>query len=96
MGHSLTINLSGGIMSKSQLERNLDNRKGGKTKSAICRKVIKANSGKLTLHEMAAEVMKKAQIECKYLARRYVERYAGQDASIKVLTKEEAKKIRGT
>lgn len=80
---------------KTVLQRNISTRKGGETKSAICRRIIQANSGKMTLHEMADEVVKQAQIENKYLARRYVKRYAEQEGSgIKVLTKDEAKILR--
>ena len=79
----------------SKIERNINVRKGGQTKSAITRKVIRDLSGKATLHEMADEVVKQAQIECKYLARRYVIRYAKQDgAGIHILSKDEARALR--
>jgi len=79
----------------SKLERNINKRKGGETKSAICRRIIQRMSGTATVHEMAAEVVKEAQIGCKYLARRYVERYAKQDgATVKILSKEEAVALR--
>jgi hypothetical protein len=79
----------------SKLERNISKRKGGETKSAITRRILERESGKATLHEMAAMVCKEAQIECKYLARRYVQRYAEQEGSgIKVLSKGEAAELR--
>lgn len=79
----------------SNIERNINKRKGGETKSAICRRILQENNGKLTLHEMADEVVKQAQIQCKFLARRYVKRYAEQEGSgIKLLSKEEAKALR--
>jgi len=79
----------------SKLERNISVRKGGETKSSVTRRILERESGKATLHEMADMVCKEAQIGCKYLARRYVERYAKQEGSgVRILSKGEAVELR--